>query len=137
MLRCLSALAYDKGKSAIQKIRDFIDATIISPNTITSETIELQKAINLEQNRYMMDRFSHKFAGRATKYFTYVIEQGISEGVFHVTHPLETASFLMTGYVFVSNDVKALHDDELKQYIAAYKELLEHALGAEVSIFIK
>lgn len=137
LLRRLSAISYDEEKSALEKVRSFIDATMISPDTITKEMIELQKNVDLEQNHYMMDRFSHRFSNMVTSYFSHIIEQGIAEGVFHVTYPLETAAFLMTGYVFVANDVKALpmEIEQLIQYVTAYKELLERALGVETPIF--
>lgn len=134
MLQRLSQIAYDE-KSAIGKLRSFMEATIISPNSITMEMVELQKTIDLDQNRYLMDRFAHKLSGKVTTYFAHIIEQGISEGVFHVDHPLETASFLINGYVFVSIEVSALSYGEKEKYIMAYKRLLESVLSAETTIF--
>lgn len=134
MLQRLFEITYGE-KSAIEKIQFFIEATLISPDAITVNTIALQKTVDLEQNRYVMDRFAHKVSGKITTYFTHIIEQGIAEGVFHVSYPLETASFLMSGYVFVSIDSSALSNDEKKNYIMAYKNLLECALGAKTTIF--
>lgn len=137
ILRNLSAVSYDKSKSAVEKVRSFMEVTLISPDTITNEMIELQKTVDLEQNRYMMDKFSHNFIKKVTAYFTSIIEQGVSEKVFYVEHPSETAYFLMTGYVFASND-NALYSDAEKAnvYFIAFKTLLARALGAEPSIFI-
>lgn len=134
MLKRLSRIAYGEG-TAIEKIRSFMDATLISPDSITTESIGLQKTIDLEQNRYLMDRFGHKISGIITGYFTHIIEQGISENVFHVEYPLETASFLMNGYVFTSIDVSSLSHDQEKQYISAYQDLLERVLNSQTSIF--
>lgn len=136
LLQRLSAIAHDGTLLAIDKVRLFIEASLISPDDITSDRIELQKSVDLEQNRYMLDRFSHRFASTVTTYFAHMIEQGISEGVFQVSHPLETATFLMTGYVFVSNDMKASYSDldvqEPSLYIAAFKELLESVLKTTI-----
>ncbi len=137
LLRSLSAISYDKGKSAIEKVRSFMTVTLISPDTITNEMVELQKTVDLEQNRYMMDKFSHNFIKKVTAYFTNIIEQGVSEKVFYVEYPSETAYFLMTGYVFASNDMNALYLDAEKanDYFIAFKTLLARALGTEPSIF--
>ncbi|MBF4692202.1 TetR/AcrR family transcriptional regulator [Fusibacter ferrireducens] len=134
LLQRLSTIAYNE-KTAIEKVRAFVEATLISPNTVTANMMALQKTVDLHKNRYLMDRFAHKVSGIVTEYFAHIIEQGISEGVFHVTYPLETASFLMHGYVFVSNDVNSLDVDQQKQYVAAYKDLLECSLNANSDIF--
>lgn len=137
LLRNLSVISYDKDKSATEKIRSFMEVTIISPDTITNEMVELQKTVDLEQNRYMMDKFSHNMIKKVTAYFTHIIEQGISEKVFYVEYPSETAYFLMTGYVFTSNDMNALYLDteRANDYFIAFKTLLVRALGADSSIF--
>ncbi|WP_446897647.1 TetR/AcrR family transcriptional regulator [Clostridium sp. LBM24168] len=137
LLRRLKSLSYDKEKSAIEKVQLFIEMAQISPINVNDENIELQRTINLEENRYMMDRFYHKFSNTVTKYFTHIIKQGNDEGSFQVSYPEETASFLITGYAFVSNDVKILYHDvkQLKKYITAYKELLERALSVTIPIF--
>ena len=38
----------------------FIEATIISSERISVEGTELQKTVDLEENRYMIDKLSHK-----------------------------------------------------------------------------
>lgn len=137
LLRNLAAISYDKKKSAIEKVRSFMAVTLISPETITNEMVELQKTVDLEQNRYIMDKFSHNFIEKVTAYFTSIIEQGISEKVFYVEYPMETAYFLMTGYVFTSNnmDVSYVDTDKANDYLSSFKILLARALGAEPSIF--
>lgn len=137
MLKKLSAIVYDKEKSAIQKMKMFIESTLVSPKDVTKEMVTLQNIVDLEQNRYMIDQFSHNFINKVTEFFSYIIEQGISENVFHVKYPLETASFLVTGYVFVSNEVKATYTDfeQINRYISAFKILLTRTLGIESVIF--
>lgn len=50
---------------------------------------------------------------------------------------METASFLMTGYIFVSNDVKLAGQDkgQLESYLETYKVLLERALNPQIPLF--
>ena len=136
VIRKLSAVAYDKDKSAIQKMKLFIESTLISQEDITTEMITLQNTVNLKQNRYMVDQFTHSFLSKIIPYFSHIIEQGNSENVFHVEYPEETASFLMTGYAFVGDEIKALYTDmeRLNRYMSAFKKLLERTL--EIEIFI-
>lgn len=134
----LNTLAYSKEYTAIEKVRKFIEITIISSTEVTEEKKGVQQSINLEENRYMLDRFYHKLANTITTYFSHIIEQGNNEGTFHVSHPLETSEFLITGYTFVSNDVKikCKSNEELEQYLISFKKILERALGASEPIFI-
>ncbi|MEI5993646.1 TetR/AcrR family transcriptional regulator [Candidatus Enterococcus mansonii] len=137
LLKKLSVIAYANDVSAIEKIKNFLTVTFISPDTITKEKIELQKAVDLEQNRYLMDKFSHKFIDSVTKYFAYIIEQGVSEKSFNVAHPNETSYLLMTGYVFTANSMNSsyLNEQNGDNYLSAFKELLTRTLGAKQGIF--
>jgi Transcriptional regulator len=137
LLQNLSTIFYDKEKSAIEKVRSFIEVTLVSPEAVTSEMVELQKTVDLEQNRYMMDRFSHNLIEKVTVYFAGIIEQGVLEKVFFVEYPKETAYFLMTGYVFTSNNMNVSHEDTEKanHYLRAFKILLARTLGTDMSIF--
>lgn len=133
----LNRLAYSKEYTAIEKVRKFIEITIISPAEVTEERRGVQQSINLEENRYMLDRFYHKLANTVTTYFSHIIEQGNKEGTFHVSHPMETSEFLITGYTFVSNDVKikCKSKEELEQYIISFKKILERTLAVSEPIF--
>ena len=82
LLKDIYTIAYAKDKTAIEKIRAFIGATIISSENISEEGIELQKTVDLEENRYMMDKLSHKLVEKLTIYFEKIINQGITEKVF-------------------------------------------------------
>lgn len=137
MLSKLSAIVYDGDKSAVQKIKLFIDSTLVSPEDVTEEMITLQNIVDLEQNRYMIDLFSHNFINKVTEYFSYIIKQGNAENVFHVEFPEETASFLVTGYVFVSNEVKTSSTsvEMIHRYIFAFKLLLSRTLGIPSDTF--
>ena len=53
-------------ETAIEKIRAFIDATIISTDNVSAEGTELQKTVDLEENRYMLDKLSHKLIEKLT-----------------------------------------------------------------------
>ena len=133
LLSDIHVIVYDDDKTAIEKIRTFIDATIISTDNVSAEGTELQKTVDLEENRYMLDKLSHKLIEKLTIYFERIINQGISEKVFSVKYPSETAEFLMTGYVFVSNNIgiKTSKKETAKDYLNAFKIMLEQNLNTK------
>ena len=133
LLRDIHVIVYDEDKTAIEKIRAFIDATIISTDNVSAEGTELQKTVDLEENRYMLDKLSHKLIEKLTIYFERIINQGISEKVFSVKYPSETAEFLMTAYVFVSNNIGIITSkkESVKDYLNAFKIMLEQNLNTK------
>ena len=133
LLRRIHLIAYDEEKNAIEKIRAFIDETIISSESVTDEESELQKTVDLEENRYMIDKLSHKLIEKLTIYFERIINQGISEKVFSVKYPVGTAEFLMTAYVFVSNNIKIRYSEKepANDYLNAFKIMLEQSLNTK------
>lgn len=133
LLSVIHVIVYDDDKTAIEKIRAFIDATIISTDNVSAEGTELQKTVDLEENRYMLDKLSHKLIEKLTIYFERIINQGISEKVFSVKYPSETAEFLMTSYVFVSNNIgiKTSKKETVKDYLNAFKIMLEQNLNTK------
>ena len=132
-LLSIHVIVNDDDKTAIEKIRAFIDATIISTDNVSAEGTELQKTVDLEENRYMLDKLSHKLIEKLTIYFERIINQGISEKVFSVKYPSETAEFLMTAYVFVSNNIgiKTSKKETAKDYLNAFKIMLEQNLNTK------
>ena len=133
LLRDIHVIVNDDDKTAIEKIRAFIDATIISTDNVSAEGTELQKTVDLKENRYMLDKLSHKLIEKLTIYFERIINQGISEKVFSVKYPSETEEFLMTAYVFVSNNIgiKTSKKEPVKDYLNAFKIMLEQNLNTK------
>ena len=133
LLRYIHVIVNDDDKTAIEKIRAFIDATIISTDNVSAEGTELQKTVDLKENRYMLDKLSHKLIEKLTIYFERIINQGISEKVFSVKYPSETAEFLMTAYVFVSNNIGIITSkkEPVKDYLNAFKIMLEQNLNTK------
>lgn len=133
LLRDIHVIVNDDDKTAIEKIRAFIDATIISTDNVSAEGTELQKTVDLKENRYMLDKLSHKLIEKLIIYFERIINQGISEKVFSVKYPSETAEFLMTAYVFVSNNIgiKTSKKEPVKDYLNAFKIMLEQNLNTK------
>ena len=133
ILKDICIIVYDEDKTAIEKIRSFIDVTIISSENVSAEGTVLQKTVDLEENQYMIDKLSHKLVEKLTIYFEKIISQGIAEKVFSVKYPLETAEFLMTAYVFVSNNIsiRYLKKEPISDYLNAFKIILEQSLNTK------
>ena len=133
LLKDIYSIVYDEDKTAIEKIRSFIDVTIISSENVSAEGTVLQKTVDLEENQYMLDKLSHKLVEKLTIYFEKIISQGIAEKVFSVKYPLETAEVLMTAYVFVSNNI-SIRDSKkepISDYLNACKIILEQSLNTK------
>lgn len=79
--------------SPAEKLKQFLQTTIIQEDSVTEEKVTLQETVQLEENRYMMDRFYHKFIEKLLPLFTKVIEEGKEQNVFQVAYPYETAHF--------------------------------------------
>ena len=133
ILKDICIIVYDEDKTAIEKIRSFIDVTIISSENVSAEGTVLQKTVDLEENQYMIDKLSHKLVEKLTIYFEKIISQGIAEKVFTVKYPLETAEILMTAYVFVSNNIsiRYLKKEPISDYLNAFKIILEQSLNTK------
>ena len=133
LLKDIYSIVYDEDKTAIEKIRSFIDVTIITSENVSAEGTVLQKTVDLEENQYMLDKLSHKLVEKLTIYFEKIISQGIAEKVFSVKYPLETAEFLMTAYVFVSNNIKIRYSEKepTNDYLNAFKIILEQSLNTK------
>ena len=133
LLKDIYSIVYDEDKTAIEKIRSFIDITIISSQNITVEDTVLQKTVELKENQYMIDKLSHKLVEKLTVYFEKIINKGIAEKNFSVKYPAETAEFLMTAYVFVSNNmsIKCSKKESVNNYLNAFKTMLEQSLNAK------
>ena len=133
LLKDIYSIVYDEDKTAIEKIRSFIDVTIISSENVSAEGTVLQKTVDLEENQYMLDKLSHKLVEKLTIYYEKIKSQGIAEKVFSVKYPLETAEFLMTAYVFVSNNI-SIRDSKkepISDYLNAFKIILEQSLNTK------
>lgn len=133
LLKDIYIIVYDEDKTAIEKIRSFIDVTIISSENVSAEGTVLQKTVDLEENQYMIDKLSHKLVKKLTIYFEKIISQGIEEKVFSVKYPLETAEFLMTAYVFLSNNISIRYSgkEPISDYLNAFKIILEQSLNTK------
>lgn len=111
MLRKLSSIAYDPELSAPEKIKAFIESTLVLPGDVTKEMTTLQKTVNLGQNRYLIDQFSHNFINKLTEYFSAIIEQGKLRKCISCSLSQGDRFLFSDGICVVSNEVNAAHMD--------------------------
>lgn len=128
ILKKLEQIAKDKELKAPEKLKSFFEATIIDSNSKTKEKVVLQETINMEANRYLVDRFSYQLIDRASQYLTDILQQGVLEKVFSVEQPEKLAHLLMTSYVFTSNDT-TLQENEMLDYLVVFQDMVNKTLG--------
>lgn len=137
LIKKFERIMKDESLGPIEKVIEFINNTIISEEQAKPEDYTLKDAILLPENSYMIDRINHKLSYEMTNYFTEIIKEGQSKGIFNVSYPKETAAFLMTSFTFVINDT-TYHNNEREKaqlYFKAYQEMLSNSLGLEENIF--
>ncbi|MGT2706770.1 TetR/AcrR family transcriptional regulator [Streptococcus panodentis] len=136
LLRRLEKISYQADLPVKEKIKSFMEATLISDEQITQENLVLQETVNLERNRYVLDRFYHRLTEQMTVFFAHILEEGQAARDFQLDYPQQTASFLMTAYVFVSNDAKMTSKSaNLQDYLSSFQAILEKTLGLDGLIF--
>lgn len=137
LLRRLETISYKTDLNFREKIKTFIEATLISEESLTPDNQVLQDTVNLETNRYVLDKFYHKLSQQMIDFFAHILEEGQRSGELDLAYPQETAAFLMTAFVFVSNDVKMSQrvPDPLQDYLVSFQLILEKTLGLEGQIF--
>jgi len=137
ILSRLKLITYDIKLSAKEKVVLFLNSTIISESSVAEKDYSLKEVIQLPENSFMMDQINHKLAYTMTDYFSEIIQQGNEAGVFHVEYPEEVSAYLMTAYMFVIGD-NHFHNNNIekaKDYLNAFKKLLNHTLGSEEELF--
>lgn len=142
LFKKIDGVMADESLGAVEKIRNFFKATFTDPSdgNMSQEEVQvletLQDAIQLPENSYMIDSINHRIVYRISKQFAEILEQGISEDVFHVGYPEETASFIMTAFTFVMND-PFYHNNNISKtmkYYLAFADLVNKTLNAKEPI---
>ena len=137
LLLKFSSIANNKSLKAKEKVKVFIDSTIISESTAEKEDYAVHDALQLPGNTFMMDKINHKLSYHMSKCFSEIIKEGNEEGIFDVEYPEEVSAYLMTAYTFVISD-KNFHNNELEKatnYLNAFKLLITQTLNSKELLF--
>ena len=133
----LKEITYSNTLSVIEKINQFIEATIIPASADTPENRALQETIQLQENTYMTDRIYRRMTETMAYYFSDILEQGNKEGIFNVSTPKETSFFLMNAYLFTLNS-RDFHVNDTavaRKYLSVFHDILEKVLQSKNRIF--
>lgn len=110
VIQRLAKISQDKKLTAKDKLRTFFEAIQIGSTDHTKENAGLQEIVDLEQNRYLMDRLAHEIIDLSSNYLAHILEQGNEEGLLALSHPQALARILMTAYIFTANELTTLKD---------------------------
>jgi AcrR family transcriptional regulator len=133
----LKKITYSKALSAVEKVNQFIEATIIPVSADTQENRALQETIRLQENTYMTDQIYRRMTESMAHYFCDILEQGNKEGIFYVSNPKETSVFLMNAYLFTLNsrDFHVSDTQMAHKYMSVFHDILGKVIQSKNNIF--
>ena len=122
----LTAITFDDSISVVNKIGQFIGATIIPSSAYTVENQALQESMRLPENTYMTDQIYRKMSEKMSNYFSVILEQGNSQGIFNVNNPKEISVFLMNAFLSTLNNRDFCMNDQdiAKHYLEVFSDIL-------------
>lgn len=132
----LVAITFDDSISVVNKIGQFIGATIIPSSAYTVENQALQESMRLPENTYMTDQIYRKMSDKMSNYFSVILEQGNNQGVFNVNNPKETSIFLMNAFLSTLNNRDFCISDQniAKHYLEVFSDILNKILGININL---
>jgi len=137
LLKKFNIIANNKKLTVKEKVKSFLDSTIISESSAEQEDYAVHDAIQLPENSFMMDKINHKLSYNMAKCFADIIKEGNEEGILNVEYPEELSAYLMTAYTFVISD-KHFHKNDFEKaskYLKAFKHLLNQTLNSKELLF--
>ena len=132
----LTAITFDDSISVVNKIGQFIGATIIPSSAYTVENQALQESMRLPENTYMTDQIYRKMSEKMSNYFSVILEQGNSQGIFNVNNPKEISVFLMNAFLSTLNNRDFCMNDQdiAKHYLEVFSDILNKILGTNINL---
>jgi AcrR family transcriptional regulator len=125
-------IAEDSAPNAHEKMRRIIEAINLAGSPNEAMVWELHKRSNALMHQMSIAEIIHKLSPILAK----VVEQGISEGIYNTSRPLETIEFLLASNQFYL-DVSVFHwtMDELVVRATNFVRIMELSLGAAEGSF--
>ncbi|MDR2444914.1 MAG: TetR/AcrR family transcriptional regulator [Spirochaetaceae bacterium] len=126
------AVAADNTLSAPEKMKSMLSAVSLSGNTGEAVLEELHRPANERMHLMSIVEAVRGIAPVMAE----VIQQGVSEGVYHTPYPLETMEFLLASTQFFFVDaVFQWKPEELATRVKACVRIIELSLGAAEGSF--
>jgi AcrR family transcriptional regulator len=124
--------ALDNGKgNAIEMFQQLIAA-----GNIADENAEIMEQLHNPRNAGMHAAMMAVAIKRSAPLYAKVVEQGCSEGIFHVAAPLETSEFILTSIQYLlDTGVYQWTGEDLMRRAIAFPGMIETLLGAQPGSF--
>ncbi|PEJ26841.1 TetR/AcrR family transcriptional regulator [Bacillus pseudomycoides] len=103
---------------------------------IASNNSEQNEKINSPSNAIFHQKLIVSIIKQFAPIYAEIISQGVKEGIFHVTYPLETAEMILTlSNFYLDIDLFKWNEGIMISKVTAFEELLTRSLGAENNTF--
>ncbi|SMD41254.1 TetR/AcrR family transcriptional regulator [Bacillus sp. JKS001846] len=103
---------------------------------IASNNNEQNEKINSPSNAIFHQKLIVSIIKQFAPIYAEIIAQGVKEGIFHVTYPLETAEMILTlSNFYLDIDLFKWNEETMISKVNAFEELLTRSLGAENNTF--
>ncbi|MEH7456433.1 TetR/AcrR family transcriptional regulator [Bacillus sp. JJ1127] len=110
---------------------------ILTGIQIASNNSEQNEKINSPSNAIFHQKLIVSIIKQFAPIYAEIISQGVKEGIFHVTYPLETAEMILTlSNFYLDIDLFKWNEGIMISKVTAFEELLTRSLGAENNTFI-
>jgi len=138
-LATLEPVVDDPGLAAIPKFELFFGGIARYKTDRKALMLELIKVWRSDDMAVVRDRLRHTMVQKIAPILARIIEQGVTEEVFGVESPAETATvlmMLMTGFqdfatdLFVARQAKTISFEESKRTFVSFARAFERILGA-------
>ncbi|EOQ01536.1 hypothetical protein KOY_05269 [Bacillus cereus VDM021] len=103
---------------------------------IASNNSEQNEKINSPSNAIFHQKLIVSIIKQFAPIYAEIISQGVKEGIFNVTYPLETAEMILTlSNFYLDIDLFKWNEGTMISKVTAFEELLTRSLGAENNTF--
>lgn len=103
---------------------------------IASNNSEQNEKINSPSNAIFHQKLIVNIIKQFAPIYAEIISQGVKEGIFNVTYPLETAEMILTlSNFYLDIDLFKWDEGTMISKITAFEELLTRSLGTENNTF--
>lgn len=126
LTEALRLIAEDSSLKVLEKIGKIIDDGF----EFQIRKKDLVAYMHTRNNIELHDKVSRLFINQLVPSVTFIIEQGVKEGIFNLQYPRETVEFLMAGMQWLGDAHDYLTDNELyARKLGVIEQILQRVLG--------
>ena len=110
--------------------------TILNGIQIINSNSEQNKRINSPGNAVFHQKLMINITKKFAPIYAEIISQGVQEGIFNVTYPLETAEMILTlSNFYLDIDLFQWNAETITSKVIAFEDMLIRSLGAKKNTF--